>query len=45
VLWLTRSCHLAGEFGYADGGTVTGQLVATEPFPVEIDLDVLADLL
>ena len=39
------ACHLAGEFGYADGRTVTGRFVATEPFPVEIDLDVLADLL
>ncbi len=33
------ACHLAGEFGYADGGTVTGRFTATEPFPVELDLD------
>jgi Uma2 family endonuclease len=39
------ACHLAGEFGYADDGTATGRFVATEPFPVEIDLDVLVDLL
>jgi len=35
------ACHLAGEFGYADGGSVTGRFTATEPFPVEIDLDAL----
>jgi Uma2 family endonuclease len=35
------ACHLAGEFGYADGGSVTGRFVATEPFPVEIDLQAL----
>jgi Uma2 family endonuclease len=35
------ACHQAGEFGYADGGTVTGRFTATEPFPVEIDLDAL----
>jgi Putative restriction endonuclease len=23
------ACHLAGEFGYADGGTVTGRFVTT----------------
>jgi hypothetical protein len=34
-------CHLAGEFGYADGGAVTGTFTTTEPFPVEIDLDAL----
>jgi len=33
------ACHLAGEFGYADGGAVTGKFTATEPFAVEIDLD------
>lgn len=33
------ACHLAGEFGYADGGAVTGTFTATEPFDVEIDLD------
>jgi Uma2 family endonuclease len=35
------ACHLAGEFGYADGGVVTGTFSAAEPFPVEIDLDAL----
>ena len=33
--------HLAGEFGYADSGAVTGVFAATEPFPVRIDLDAL----
>ncbi|MGH3589374.1 MAG: Uma2 family endonuclease, partial [Pseudonocardia sp.] len=31
------ACHLAGGFGYADGGAVTGTFRAAEPFPVEID--------
>ncbi|GAA5110380.1 Uma2 family endonuclease [Pseudonocardia adelaidensis] len=35
------ACHLAGEFGYADGGSVTGRFAATDPFPVEIDLEAL----
>jgi Uma2 family endonuclease len=35
------ACHLAGEFGYADGGAATGAFRAMEPFPVEIDLDAL----
>ena len=35
------ACHLAGEFGYIDGGAVTGIFRTTEPFPVEIDLDAL----
>lgn len=35
------ACHLAGEFGYTDGGPVTGVLRTAEPFPVEIDLDAL----
>ena len=35
------ACHLAGEFGYVDGGAVTGVFRTTEPFPVEIDLDAL----
>jgi Uma2 family endonuclease len=34
------ACHLAGEFGYADGGSVTGRFTATEP--VMIDLAALA---
>lgn len=35
------ACHLAGDFGYVDGGAVTGVFRTTEPFPVEIDLDAL----
>lgn len=35
------ACHLAGEFGYADGGAVTGRFATREPFPIEIDLDAL----
>jgi Uma2 family endonuclease len=35
------ACHQAGEFGYADDGVVTGTFTATEPFPVEVDLDSL----
>ena len=35
------ACHLAGEFGYADGGAITGVFRAAEPFPVEIDLAAL----
>jgi len=35
------ACHLAGEFGFVDGGTVTGVVRTSEPFPVEIDLDAL----
>jgi Uma2 family endonuclease len=35
------ACHLAGEFGYADGGAVTGTFTTSAPFPVEIDLDAL----
>ena len=33
--------HLAGEFGYADGGAVTGTFAATAPFDVTLDLDAL----
>jgi Uma2 family endonuclease len=33
------ACHLVGEFGYVDGSAATGTFAATEPFPVEIDLD------
>jgi Uma2 family endonuclease len=33
------ACHLAGAFGYADGGEITGVFRTTEPFPVELDLD------
>lgn len=35
------ACHLAGEFGYADSGPVTGISTAEVPFPVTIDLDEL----
>ena len=35
------ACHLAGDFGYRDGGAVTGSFTATAPFAVEIDLDSL----
>lgn len=35
------ACHLAGEFGYADGGAVTGTFAATAPFDVTLDLDAL----
>lgn len=35
------ACHLAGEFGYADGGAETGRVRITEPFAAEIDLDAL----
>lgn len=35
------TCHLAGEFGYADGGEVTGTLRVTKPFAAEIDLSTL----
>jgi Uma2 family endonuclease len=35
------ACHLAGEFGYVDGGTTTGIVRTGEPFPVQLDLDAL----
>lgn len=35
------ACHQAGEFGYADGGEVTGRFVTGTPFPIEIALDTL----
>jgi Uma2 family endonuclease len=31
-------CHLAGEFGYQDSGSLTGVVELTEPFPLCIDL-------
>jgi len=31
-------CHLAGPFGYQDGGDVTGTFVTTAPFPIRIEL-------
>jgi Uma2 family endonuclease len=33
------ACHLAGGFGYADSGAVTGTFEAGEPFAVRLDLD------
>jgi Uma2 family endonuclease len=35
------ACHLAGEFGYQDGGAVTGVFMTAEPFAARIDLDAL----
>ena len=35
------ACHLAGEFGYADGGEVTGRSSTDAPFPLALDLDAL----
>ncbi|MBV9313134.1 MAG: Uma2 family endonuclease [Pseudonocardia sp.] len=34
-------CHLAGEFGYVDGGWVTGVFGVSDPFRAEIDLNSL----
>ena len=36
------ACHLAGEFGYANGGAVTGRFTTSDPFPTEIALDALS---
>jgi Uma2 family endonuclease len=35
------TCRLAGEFGYADSGSVAGRFTAIEPFPLDLDLDAL----
>ena len=35
------ACHLAGTFGYQDGGAVTGRYESVEPFPVRLDLEAL----
>ncbi len=35
------ACHLAGEFGYQDGGEVAGVFQTTEPFAARIELDAL----
>ena len=35
------ACHLAGEFGYRDGGEVAGVFETTEPFAARIELDAL----
>lgn len=37
------ACHLAGEFGYQDGGPVRGVLVTEAPFPLRVDLTTLLD--
>lgn len=36
------ACHLAGEFGYVDGGLVHGVFTTDDPFPLRLDLDALA---
>jgi Uma2 family endonuclease len=36
------ACHLAGEFGYQDGGVVTGVFDTAEPFAARIDLSRLS---
>lgn len=35
------ACHLAGDLGYQDRGSVTGGFTTDDPFPVRIDLDAL----
>lgn len=35
------ACHLAGAFGYADDGEVSGTFTADTPFPITLDLDAL----
>lgn len=35
------ACHLAGPFGYQDGGDIRGVYETTEPFAVRLDLDQL----
>jgi Uma2 family endonuclease len=35
------ACHLAGTFGYQDGGSITGVFESVEPFPARVDLDAL----
>lgn len=35
--------HLAGELGYMEAGAATGVFRTSEPFPFEIDLDMLLD--
>jgi Uma2 family endonuclease len=34
-------CHLAGEFGYAAAGAVTGKFTTTEPSPIHLRVDEL----
>jgi hypothetical protein len=33
------ACQLTAEFGYLDGGAVSGRYHTGEPFPVSIDLE------
>ncbi|WP_158881783.1 Uma2 family endonuclease [Amycolatopsis anabasis] len=35
------ACHLTEEFGYRDAPEATGMFTATDPFPVQIDLNAL----
>ncbi len=35
------ACHLAGQFGYQDGGSVAGVVTIREPYEFTIDLDQL----
>ncbi|PXY19764.1 hypothetical protein BAY60_33310 [Prauserella muralis] len=35
------ACHLAGEFGYQDGGETTGRFTTQDPFPATVRLDEL----
>ncbi len=35
------ACHLAGEFGHADAGPITGTFTTDTPFPVRLELDQL----
>jgi Uma2 family endonuclease len=35
------ACHLAGQFGYQDGGAVSGVFETEEPFRARVDLDAL----
>ena len=37
------ACRLAGEFGYRDGGPVSGRFTTTDPLELAVDLDALAD--
>lgn len=35
------ACHLAGSFGYADDGEITGTFTTDAPLPLTLDLDAL----
>ncbi len=32
-------CHIAGEFGYRDSGSVTKTFAVSAPFPARVDVD------